>query len=299
MVYNSLTSPEFQHQANAGQMLMVPQQMTPPMYRFPQQQPQQQYVYVQQLNATPIQGVTPIQTQFAAQPVTPVTPVTPPAVPITPSNTEQNDETPPSSSEKNKSSSKKKIQDKKKDKGNETNKKAENNVSKDSGESKDKSPLAQKLPDDDNNIVYLKLCTSSYIARPEIQKLLSETQQNANEQSGSNATQSTGTTALDSNQQTVPNIQQPTVPNLPTQHQLPPLCNLQVQFNQFLLLPWLCLYNISSHTLFPLHHMWVQMTKSLHSLQEHSKSKIVLIPFHVQIVSDLQESIIGIVQPNV
>ena len=103
---------------------MVLQQMTPPMYRFPQQQPQQQYMYVQQPNATPIQGVTPIQTQFAAQPVTPVTlvtPVTPPAVPITPLNTQQNDETPPSS-EKNKSSSKK-IKDKKKDKDNEMDKK--------------------------------------------------------------------------------------------------------------------------------------------------------------------------------
>ena len=180
MVYDSSTSLEFQHQANAGQMLMVPQQMTPPMYRFPQQQPQQQYVYVQQPNATPIQGVTPIQTQFAAQPVTLlVTPVTPPAVPITPSNTEQNDETPPSSSVKNKSSSKK-IKDKKKD--NEMDKKAENNdVSKDSGESKDKSPLAQKLLDDDDNIVYLKM-HSSLLARPEIQKFLSETQQNRTRQ---------------------------------------------------------------------------------------------------------------------
>ena len=136
------------------------------MYRFPQQQPQQQYVYVQQPNATPIQGITPNQTQFGAQPVTPVTPVTPPAVPVTPSDTEQNDETPPSSSEKNKSSSKK-IKDKKKD--NQMDKKAEtNDVSKDSGESKDKSPLAQKLPDDDDNIVYLKM-HSSLLARPEIQ----------------------------------------------------------------------------------------------------------------------------------
>ena len=65
---------------------------------------------------------------------------------------------------------------------------------------------------------------SSLLSRPEIQKLLTESQQNANEQSGSNASQST---TMDSNQQTVQNIHQPqptqpSVPALPTQHQLPP-----------------------------------------------------------------------------
>ena len=107
MMYDSVTSPDFQHQANAGQMLMIPQQTTPHMYRFLQQQSQQQYMYVQQPNATPIQGIAPIQTQIPAQPVTsvtPVTPVTPPAVPITLSNSQQNDETPQLSSEKNQSS---------------------------------------------------------------------------------------------------------------------------------------------------------------------------------------------------
>ena len=123
-------------------------------------------------------------------------------------------------------------------------------------ESKDKSPLAQKLPDDDDNIVYLKM-HSSLLSRLEIQKLLSESQQNANanEQSGSNASQSTTTTALDSNQPvaTVPNIQQPLVPTLPTQHQLPPTMQppSAVQPVPPVLSPQLCLYNISSQYFLP------------------------------------------------
>ena len=93
-------------------------------------------------------------------------------------------------------------------------KKAENNdVSKDSGESKDRSPLAQKLLDDDDNIVYLKM-HSSLLSRPEIQKLLSESQQNANEQSGSNTNKQFQTSSSHLYQIYQHNIN------------IPPLCNL-------------------------------------------------------------------------
>ena len=226
MMYDS-TSPDFQQQPSVGQMMMLPQLTTPPMYRFPQQQPQQQYVYVQQPSATPVQGVTPLQTQNSIQaqfPAQQVTPVTPPAVPVTPS-TEQNEETPPSSSEKNRSNWKRQ---KDKNKDNEIEKKGhgDNDVLKDgkcdtSLESKEKSPLAQKLSDDDDSIVYLKM-HSSFLLRPKIQKLLQESQQNSNEQLGSNASKSTGLDQTSQLQQTVTNIQQPPVPSLPAQHQLPP-----------------------------------------------------------------------------
>ena len=210
MMYDS-TSPDFQQQPSAGQMMMLPQPTTPPMYRFPQQQPQQHYVYVQQPSATPVQGITPLQTQNPIQthfPAQPVTPVTPPAVPITPS-TEQNEQTPPSSSEKNRSNQKRQ---KDKNKDNEFEKKGDgdNDDSKDSKcdtslESKEKLPLAQKISDDDDNIVYLKMC-SSLLSRPEIQKLLQESQQNSNEQLGSNASKSTGLDQTSQLQQTITNI---------------------------------------------------------------------------------------------
>ena len=249
MMYDS-TSPDFQQQPSAGQMMMLPQLTTPPMYRFPQQQPPAaiHLCAATQCN-TSSRCYSPPDSKFHSGSVSSPTGYSchnPQLCPLL-LPTEQNEETPPSSSEKNRSNQKRQ---KDKNKDNEIEKKGhgDNDVLKDgkcdtSLESKEKLPLAQKLSDDDDSIVYLKM-HSSFLSRPKIQKLLQESQQNSNEQLGSNASKST---RLDQTSQQIYKIRsnQPVATDCykhPAAHwyqvyqhniNFPPLCSLPVQFNQF------------------------------------------------------------------